>query len=144
MLYLSNQHRIQATVTGVALPAGFVWDSCEGGEVTAGNSTYYAGNMAPGVPTGGLRAPSDVTLTVRWSDDVYPHYVALNRAAGFTAMSVSITPLTNVPGVPLPNVKPITFSGILLSAKRPPAEAADAKIGYLTCTMGTGDNLTQN
>lgn len=145
MLYLSNQHRIQMTVTGIALPTSFVWDTCEGGEVTADNSSYYAGNMAPAIPTGGLRAPSDATITVAWSDSIYPYYIALNKAVGFTTASVTITPLSNVPGQVQSGVKPFTFaSGILLSAKRPNAEAAASSIGYLTCTVGTADNLASN
>lgn len=138
-IYRSDMHLIQADVTGVALPPAFVWDSCEGGDVAADNAYYHAGNMAPAIPAGGLRTPTDLTVTVAWRSDVYPFYIALRAASGFQTATVSITPLNMVGQI---TVAPIVFTGLLLSVTRPQVAAADSTIGYLSCVIAPQDSVT--
>jgi hypothetical protein len=140
-IYRSDMHLIQADVTGVNLPATFVWDSCAGGDIAADNAYYHGGNMAPAVPAGGLRTPTDITITVAWRSDVYPYYLALYNAASFQTATVSVTPLSITGAI---NVKPLTWTGLLTSVTRAEAQAADSTIGYLTCVIAPQDSLAQN
>lgn len=138
-IYRSDMHLIQADVTGVNLPPTFVWDSCEGGDISVDNAYYHAGNMAPAVPAGGLRTPTDITFTVAWRSDVYPFYIALRAAQGFQTATVSITPLDMTGAI---TVAPIIFTGLLTNVTRPQFASADSTIGYLSCVMAPQDSIT--
>jgi hypothetical protein len=139
-LYRSDTGRIQVTVSGIGLD-NVSWDTMEGGEIAADNQTYHPGNMGPATPAGGLRTPSDLTVTRAWTDTMYGNYVALWNAAGFTAMTVSYTPLNIDRSV---TVKPVTYSGLLTSVTRPNFEAASASIVYLSLVMAPSESISQN
>lgn len=156
-IYRSDMHDIQivqfggvpssstggstGTVVGPSNP--IVLDTFSGADITQDNAYYFAGNMAPAVPTGGLPTPSDATMTVAWRSDIYLIYARLYTAiaTGQPAMAVSIAPKrvlangSNPSGTALTDQDPLTYTGIALSVQRPQLEAASSSIGYLTITM---------
>jgi hypothetical protein len=143
MLYRSDMHRIQVSVTGIRLPAGYVFETMEGGDIQTTNEYYHGGNMAPAVPEGGLRTPTDITVSCAWSDSIYPFYVRMYNAAGFTSATVTVTPLDRTGSVGS-GVKPITFSGLLLNVTRPQFQAASSTLGYLSLVIAPSDSVSQN
>jgi hypothetical protein len=139
-IYRADMGRIQVSVTGVNLDS-IAWDTLSEAQLNTAAEFYHPGNMGPGQNVGGLRTPGDITITRAWSSALYPVYMALYNAAGFTPMTVTYTPLDG------PNVvsqKPLTASGILTSVSRPAVDAATSTIQYLTIVMGPHDSLSQN
>jgi hypothetical protein len=140
MIYRSDTGRIQVSVTGIGLD-NISWDTMSAPSIAADNSYYHPGNMGPASPVGGLRTPTDITITRAWSDTLYGVWTALYNAAGFTPMTAIYTPL-NINRTA--SVKPTTFTGLLTTVTAPEFSASSASIQYFSMMMAPHESISQN
>lgn len=127
--YRSDQQAIHVSIDGITID-NIVWDSFEGGDITAETVTYPPGGMGNKIDLGGIPSRSDITTAREWSDTLISVSKQLQNGVGAARATITKTTLgankSVVPG------STETYTGTLKGVTVPPYQAGTAEDAKLS------------
>jgi hypothetical protein len=129
VIFTSNMGRVAVSVPGVTIDSKS-WDKFEGAERSADTQNYPAGGMVPSIATGGVTKRGPATISRAWDDTLISSYLALEAAIN-SAVSVSLTPLSNAVTVAAGKPSGFNYTGVLKSVSRPNYDSTSSSIAML-------------
>ena len=85
-----DQAEVTITLDGVQIPAGEVWATLSGGELTAADAKSRAGGMGKQKSYGGPGVRSDLTATIQFSDTIAALHKAWEQRVGKGTIEVTV------------------------------------------------------